>query len=80
MLASTTSMTEKKEVIQKSGIVTEALPNTHFRVTLDDGKEIIAHLAGKLRMYRIRTLPGDKVTVEMSSPDDTRGRIIYRKK
>ncbi len=73
-------MNEKKDVIQKSGMVTEALPNTHFKVILDDGGEIIAHLAGKLRVYRIRILPGDKVTVEMSAPGDTRGRIIYRKK
>ncbi len=73
-------MNEKKEVIQKSGVVTEALPNTHFKVNLDDGGEIIAHLAGKLRMYRIRVLPGDKVTIEMNSPEDTRGRITYRKK
>ncbi len=73
-------MTNKKEVIQKSGVVVEALPNTHFKVGLDEGKEIIAHLAGKLRIHRIRILPGDKVTVEMSSPDELRGRIVYRKK
>ncbi len=75
-----TLMTNKKEIIQKSGVILEALPNTHFKVALDDGGEIIAHLAGKLRMYRIKVLPGDKVTVEMNSPDDLRGRITYRKK
>ncbi len=70
----------KKEVVQKSGVVVEALPNTHFKVALDDGGDIIAHLAGKLRVYRIRVLPGDKVTVEMNAPGDSRGRIVYRKK
>ena len=69
-----------KEVIQKKGIVTEALPSTHFRVELEDGTEIMAHLAGKLRMYRIKVLPGDKVTVEMSPYDKERGRIVYRGK
>ncbi len=73
-------MSKEKEIIQKSGVVVEALPNTHFKVALDDGREIIAHLAGKLRIYRIRVLPGDNVTVEMSSPEDARGRIVYRKK
>ncbi len=73
-------MSDKKEIIQKSGVVIEALPNTHFKVALDEGGEIMAHLAGKLRVHRIRILPGDKVTVEMSSPDDLRGRITYRKK
>jgi translation initiation factor IF-1 len=73
-------MNEKKEIIQKSGVVVEALPNTHFKVILDEGGEVMAHLAGRLRVYRIRILPGDKVTVEMSSPSDTRGRIVYRKK
>jgi translation initiation factor IF-1 len=73
-------MNEKKEIIQKSGVVVEALPNTHFKVILDEGGEVMAHLAGRLRVYRIRILPGDKVTVEMSSPSDTRGRIVYRRK
>ncbi len=70
----------KKEKIRKFGIVLEALPSTNFRVKLDNGKEILCHLAGKLRIYRIRILPGDKVTVEMSSYDDERGRIVYRNK
>lgn len=62
------------------GQVLEALPNTTFRVRLDSGKEIIAHLAGRLRLYRIRVLPGDKVTVELSPYDETKGRIVYRGK
>ena len=67
-----------KKVIRVFGQVIENLPSIHFRVRLDDGKEIIAHLAGKLRIHRIKILPGDKVTVEMNSYDDTRGRIVYR--
>ena len=67
-----------KNVSRKTGAVLEALPSLHFRVKLDDGKEIIAHLAGKLRIYRIKVLPGDRVTVEMSPYDETRGRIVYR--
>ena len=73
-------MTDDKRILRKHGIVTEALPSTLFRVKLEDGKEILAHLAGKLRMYRIKVLPGDKVTVEMSPYDETRGRIVYRGK
>jgi len=69
----------KKKKLRKLGIILEALPSTNFRVKLDDGQEILCHLAGKLRMYRIRVLPGDRVTVEMS-PEDTRGRIVYRGK
>jgi len=69
-----------KNVLRKSGIVLEALPSIHFRVKLDEGKEIIAHLAGKLRIYRIKILPGDRVTVEMSPYDSERGRIVYRGK
>ncbi|PIS17346.1 MAG: translation initiation factor IF-1 [Candidatus Nealsonbacteria bacterium CG09_land_8_20_14_0_10_42_14] len=67
-----------KKIIRKTGTVLEALPSTHFKVRLDDGKEIMAHLAGKLRMFRIKVLPGDKVQVEMSSYDESRGRIVYR--
>lgn len=72
--------TQDKKNIQKTGQVIEALPSTHFKVVLDDGGEIIAHLAGKLRMYRIKVLPGDRVTVEMSPYDKTKGRIVYRGK
>ena len=71
-------MSQKK--IRKTGQVIEALPSAYFRVRLTDGKEIIAHPAGKLRIYRIKILPGDQVTVEMSPYDEKRGRIIYRGK
>ncbi|HQB85270.1 MAG: Translation initiation factor IF-1 [Parcubacteria group bacterium ADurb.Bin247] len=73
-------MDQKKGVIQKTGVIVEALPNAHFKVQLDDGGEVMAHLAGKMRMFRIRVMLGDKVTLEMSAPTDTRGRIVYRKK
>ena len=69
-----------KNVLRENGIVIEALPSTHFKVKLDNGEEIIAHLAGKMRMYRIKILPGDKVTVEMTPYDKKRGRIVYRGK
>jgi len=71
---------KNRRVYRKVGVVLESLPSTHFRVRLDDGKEIIAHLAGKLRIYRIKVLPGDKVTIEMSPYDESRGRIVYRGK
>jgi len=71
---------DNKNIIRETGTVLEALPSTHFRIELDDGRKIIAHLAGKLRIYRIKVLPGDRVTVEMSSYDETRGRIVYRNK
>ena len=73
-------MAPKKNFYRKNGVVTESLPSTHFKVRLDDGKEILAHLAGKLRLYRIKVLPGDRVTVEISPTDETRGRIVYRGK
>lgn len=63
---------------EANGVVTEALPNTQFRVQLEDGREILAHLAGKMRMYRIKVMPGDKVKVEMSDYDLSKGRIIFR--
>ncbi|MFH1509990.1 MAG: translation initiation factor IF-1 [Candidatus Nealsonbacteria bacterium] len=69
-----------KNVLRKTGQVIEALPSTHFRVKLDEGQEAICHLAGKLRIHRIKILPGDKVTLEMSPYDQTRGRIVYRGK
>ncbi len=69
-----------KNVIRINGVVLEALPSASFRIKLEDGREIIAHLAGKLRVFRIRILPGDKVTVEMSPYDKDRGRIVYRGK
>lgn len=70
---------KKDNKIKKTGIVLEALPAGKFKVELEDGKEILAYLAGKLRIYRISILPGDKVTVEMSPYDDSKGRIVYRK-
>ena len=69
-----------QNIFRKEGQVVEALPSTLFRVKLDDGKEILAHLAGRLRMARIKVLPGDRVTVEMNSYDEKRGRIVYRGK
>ncbi len=66
--------------LQKRGVVLEALPSTLFRVKLEDGRELLAHLAGKLRMFRIKILPGDQVTVETNPYDEKRGRIIYRGK
>ncbi len=65
---------------RKSGQVIEALPSTHFRVKLENGQELLCHLAGKLRMYRIKILPGDRVTVEVTPYDPKRGRIVYREK
>ena len=73
-------MSNKKEIIQKTGTVIESLPNAHFKVQLDGGGEVMAHLAGKMRMYRIRVMLGDSVAIEMNAPDDNRGRIVYRKK
>jgi len=68
----------KANVTEHLGTVTLALPNTMFRVTLEDGKEILAHLSGKMRMFRISIMPGDKVKVEMTPYDTTKGRITYR--
>jgi len=61
------------------GVVEEALPSTTFRVKLDDGREVLAHLSGKLRLNFIRILAGDRVVVELSPYDESRGRIVYRK-
>jgi len=73
-------MKPDKKTLRQNGLVLEALPSTHFKVRLDSGREIIAHLAGKLRMFRIRILPGDNVVVEMSPYDESKGRIVYRGK
>ena len=70
----------KEEKIVVVGKVTEALPNTMFHVELENGHKVLAHLCGKMRMYYIKILPGDKVKVEMSPYDLSRGRIIYREK
>ena len=69
---------KKKDVIEAEGTVTEALPNAMFRVQLDSGHTVLAHISGKMRMYYIRILLGDRVTVELSPYDLTRGRITYR--
>lgn len=68
----------KKDVIEVEGKVTEPLPNAMFRVELDNGHEVLAHISGKLRMHYIRISPGDKVRIELSPYDLTRGRITYR--
>ena len=68
----------KEDVIEVEGTVTEALPNTQFRVELDNGHNVLAHISGKLRMNYIRILPGDRVMVELSPYDLSRGRITYR--
>ncbi len=70
----------KQDSIEIEGKVIEPLPNTMFRVELTNGHKVLAHISGKMRMHYIRILPGDKVTVELSPYDLTRGRIIYRSK
>ena len=70
----------KDDVIEIEGVVLESLPNAMFQVELQNGHKILAHISGKLRMNFIRILPGDKVTVEMSPYDLTRGRITWRSK
>ena len=70
----------KDDVIELEGTVVESLPNTTFRVDIGNGHIILAHISGKLRMNFIRILPGDKVTVQMSPYDITRGRIVWRSK
>jgi len=79
VLKNRVSMT-KEEVLEFSGIVTELLPNAMFRVKLDNEHEIIAYTAGRMRKNRIRVLAGDKVTVEMTPYDLSKGRITYRYK
>ena len=68
----------KEDVIEAQGSVLETLPNAKFRVKLESGHNFLAHISGKMRMHFIRILPGDKVTVELSPYDLTRGRITYR--
>lgn len=70
----------KEEAIQVEGTVVETLPNAMFRVELENKHMVLAHVSGKMRMHFIKILPGDKVTVELSPYDLTRGRIIYRVK
>ena len=70
----------KEDVIEVEGTVVEALPNTNFKVELENGHQILAHISGKLRMNYIKILPGDKVNLELSPYDLSRGRIIWRAK
>ena len=70
----------KEELIETEGTITEALPNAVFRVELENGHKVLAHVCGKMRMHFIRILPGDKVKLELSPYDLTRGRITYRYK
>ena len=70
----------KEEGIQVEGTVIEPLPNAMFRVGLENGHKVLAHISGKMRMHFIKILPGDKVTIELSPYDLTRGRIVYRYK
>ncbi len=70
----------KEDVIEVEGTVIEALPNTNFKVKLDNGHEVLAHISGKLRMNYIKILPGDKVRLELSPYDLSRGRITWRDK
>ena len=70
----------KEEVIEVEGVVVEALPNAMFQVEIQNGHKVLAHISGKLRMHYIKILPGDKVTMELSPYDLTRGRITWRVK
>ena len=74
-----TFMATSKEVIELSGTIVETLPGTQFRVELENGHKIIAHVAGKMRKHYIRIVPGDSVTVELTPYDLSKGRITYRK-
>ena len=71
-------MPEKKGKNIIQGVIQEALPNATFRVTLEDGREILGHLAGKMRLFYIKVLVGDRVKVEMTPYDETKGRIVQR--
>ncbi|HAP35066.1 MAG TPA: translation initiation factor IF-1 [Bacteroidetes bacterium] len=70
----------KQDAIKIDGVISDTLPNASFRVKLDNGHEILAHISGKMRMHYIKILAGDKVTVELSPYDLTKGRITYRYK
>lgn len=70
----------KEEAIQVEGIINEPLPNAMFRVELENGHKVLAHISGKMRMHFIKILPGDKVTIELSPYDLSRGRIVFRGK
>lgn len=73
-------MAENNNIESIEGVVLEALPNTLFRVELEDGREILSYVSGKMRMHRIRILVGDKVKIEIPSEGESRGRIVYRYK
>ena len=73
-------MAAKKDAIEVEGTVIEPLPNAMFRVELDNGHKVLAHISGKMRMNYIRILPGDRVLVELSAYDLSRGRVVYRYK
>ena len=73
-------MKQKKDVVKIDGIVKEALPNAIFRVEIEGGHQVLAHVSGRMRMFYIRLLPGDKVALELSPYDLTRGRIVLRYK
>jgi translation initiation factor IF-1 len=70
----------KEDAIEVSGTVVETLPNAMFRVELENGHRVLAHISGKMRLHFIKILPGDRVTVELSPYDLSRGRIVYREK
>ena len=73
-------MKQKEDIIRVEGVVKETLPNAMFRVEIEGGHEVLGHVSGKMRMHYIRILPGDRVTIELSPYDLTRGRIILRHK
>lgn len=74
------NLSSTKEVIEVEGTVLETLPNAMFRVELENGHVILAHISGKMRMHYIKILPGDRVTIEMTPYDLTKGRVVYRHK
>ncbi len=71
-------MAKNEDFLELDGVVDELLPGATFRVTLEDGRQILAHLSGRMRMHRIRLLPGDKVKLEISPYDLSKGRVVYR--
>jgi translation initiation factor IF-1 len=71
-------MPDTNQMTEVNGVIVEALPNMQFKVEIDDGREILAHLAGKMRIHRIRVMPGDKVKVLLTPYDPGKGRIVFR--
>jgi translation initiation factor IF-1 len=80
MLKTKGSFSDKKERTELSGVVKETLPNALFRVELEEGREVLAHISGRMRLHHIKVLLGDSVRVELSPYDLNRGRIVYRSK